>query len=111
LSLFFRFLNITGHQAIGDGGTNPDFHHDITGELVGGLQDDIDVIQQGNEHVHHKDGPQVSLGIALPVLAGIELSEQDEQHHSKDQAGLLDGIIGRMRRENDIPQQNRDTDT
>ena len=70
-----------GHEAVGDGGTYPDFRQHIVGIFAEGLQIDVVVVERGYQHVDDADGPQVSLGIALPVLSGIEEGERAEQQH------------------------------
>ena len=68
----------TRHEAVGNGGANPDFDKQIVGVLVEGLQVDVPVVERGNEHVDDADGPQVALGVALPVLTCVEIGERAE---------------------------------
>ena len=72
----FRFRHEAGHEAVGDGGADPDFREHICGVLIGGFQVDVQVVERGNDHVDDADGPQVALGVALPVLASIEVGER-----------------------------------
>ena len=75
----FRYK--TGHEAVGDGGAYPNFREHIVSVLADGLQIDVPVVERGNDYVDDADGPQVTLGVALPVLTGIEEGERAEQQH------------------------------
>ena len=90
----FCFRYETGHEAVGDGGTNPDFRQQIVGVFVDGLQIDVVVVECGNDHVNHADSPQVALGVALPVLPRIEEGEHAEQQHRECEADQMQGVIG-----------------
>ena len=74
-ALVIHFRHEAGHETIGDGRTNPDLREHISGVFVGRLQIDVQVIERGNEHVNDADGPQVALGVALPVLTCIEIGK------------------------------------
>ena len=76
--LLRRLGHKAGHETVGDGGAYPDLCEHIVGILVDGLQIDVPVVERGNDYVDDTDSPQVALGIALPVLAGIEVSEHAE---------------------------------
>ena len=91
---FLRFRDETGYKAVGDGGTYPDFGQQVFGVFVAGLQVDVDVIEGGDDHVDDADGPQVALGVALPVLAGVEEGEHAEQQHRQREAGQMQGVVG-----------------
>ena len=103
------FRHEAGHEAIGDGGTNPDFRQHIVGVLVGGLQVDVQIVERGNDHVDDADGPQVTLGVALPVLSRIEIGEHAKQQHREGETGQMQSIEGQWRREEDVAQQHGDT--
>ena len=96
-----------GHQAVGDGGANPYFYEQIVGVLVDGFQIDVHIVERGYEYVDDADGPQVALGVALPVLAGIEERKHAEQQHREREARQVEREIGQWRREEDVAQQHR----
>ena len=98
----------TGHQPVGDGGTNPDFREHIVGILAVGLQIDVVVIERGNEYVDDADEPQVALGVALPVSAGIKKRERAEQQHGEDETYQMERVEDQGRREENVAQQYRD---
>ena len=98
-----------GHEAVGDGGTDPDLGEHIVGKLIGGLQIDVEVVKGGNEHIDDADEPEVALGVTLPVLARIEEGERAEQQHRQRETGQMDGVIGEGRRKEDVAQQHRYT--
>ena len=75
LCFCYAFRHEAGHESVGDGGTNPDFREHIVGIFAEGLHIDVVVIKHSNEHVDDADGPQVTLGVALPVLARREEGE------------------------------------
>ena len=77
--LLRRLRHEAGHETVGDGGAYPDFGKQIVGVFVDGLQIDVVVVEHGYEHVDDTDDPEVALGVALPVLAGIEERERAEQ--------------------------------
>ena len=84
------FRNETGHQTVGDGGTYPDFRQHIVGVIAEGLHVDVVVIECGNEHIDDADDPQVALGVALPVLASIEIGERTEQKYREDETHQME---------------------
>ena len=102
------FLNKTCHQAVCDGGTDPDFREHVSRVFVAGFQKDDHVVEHRNEQVHNEDHPQVAFGIGFPVFASVEVGEHDDEQHRKGQASQMDGITGNVRSEEDIPQKHRD---
>ena len=109
LCFFFYLGDEAGHEAVGDGGTDPDLGEHIVGVLVGGLQIDVEGVKGGNEHIDDADEPEVALGVTLPVLARIEEGERAEQQHRQRETGQMDGVIGEGRRKEDVAQQHRYT--
>lgn len=87
--LLFHLRHETGHETIGDGGTNPYFSKHVVGIIANGLQVDIPVVECGYEYVNDADEPQVALGIVLPVLARIEIGAHKPFLSSKEAAALL----------------------
>ena len=97
-----------GHEAVGNGGTDPYLNQQILGVFVDRLEIDVVVVQGSNDHVDDADGPQVALGIALPVFACIEEGEHAQQQYRQREARKMQGIIGQWRRKQDVAQQHRD---
>jgi len=104
-----HFRHKAGYEAVGDGGTYPDLREHIVGKFVDRLQIDGDIIKCGNEDVYNADDPQVALGVALPVLAGIEEGEHAEQQHRERETRQVKRIESQGRREEDVAQQHRHT--
>ena len=103
----FGFCYETGYEAIRDCGPYPDFCKHIIGVFADWLEIDINVIEHGDEYIDNTDGPQIALGVALPVLAGIEEGEHAEQKHRESETRQVEGIVGQWRQEEDVAQQHR----
>ena len=66
------------------------------------------MIQSGNDHVNNKKHPQAAFGIALPVFAGKEVGEHEEQRHRESKANQMNWVILQRRREKNISQEHCD---
>lgn len=109
LTLFlFRLRNEASHKPVGDSGANPNFREKVVGVLVDGKKIDGIVIKRGNDHINDENHPQIAPGITLPVLAGIEVREHEEQQHRAGEARQMDGKAGKWRRKKNVAQQHSD---
>ena len=105
--LILPFRHETRHEAVGDGRTNPNLCEHIVGVLIGGFQIYVQIVERGNEHVDDADGPEIALGVALPVLARIEEGEHTEQQHRQGETCQVEGVVGQRRCEENVAQQHR----
>ena len=67
--------------------TDPDFREQVIGIFVDRIAVNHVIVQSGNDHVNDKKQPQIALGVTLPVFAGIEESEHEQQYHRERKAG------------------------
>ena len=107
LFLCFSLRHEAGHEAVGDGGTDPYLRQHVVGVLAERFQVDVVVVERGYQHVDDADGPQVALGVLLPVLPRIEEGERAEQQHRQREAGQVEAVIRQRRRKQDVAQQHR----
>ena len=82
LGSLFRFCDEASHQTIGDGGANPYLGEHIVSVFVDSLKiHDVQMIECCDERIDGEDDPQVALGVAFPLPAGIEVGQRAEQQH------------------------------
>ena len=92
--ILFYFRYETGHQAISDGRSYPNFNQEIIGVYSGGLNVEVVVVECGNNHIHQEYHPQITLGISLPFLAGIEECQHEKQPDREEKTNHMQGVNG-----------------
>lgn len=103
MTLCFRYE--TCHQPVGDSGAYPDFYQHIVGVFIVDLKKlEIVVVEHGNKRIEDEDGPEIALGVALPVLASIEVGERAEQEHRQCKAHQVQGVADQGRLIEDVAQ-------
>ena len=101
----------TGHQTVGNGGTNPDFREQESSVFVGGFQNDVYVVKYRKNHIYDTNHPQVALRVCFPILARIEEDEHEYQYYRERDTSQMERVINQWGWKENVAQQYGDAHT